>query len=91
MVRQRFGPKVRVETTKRTLTFDLPFGPDEVSDHFGRYIGPLQVALSRLDAAGKEALTKELAAHWVASNQGDAHHTVVSGEYLDVRVRPQTR
>ena len=60
-MRERFGPKARIETTKRELTFDFPFGPAEVVDVFRNYFGPTKMALSRLDPASQKAMLDELA------------------------------
>jgi SAM-dependent methyltransferase len=88
VVRERFGPKVRIETTKRELIFDLPFGPAEVVELFSNYFGPMKLALSKLDAATQKAMLAELTQHWASHNEGDATHTVVRNEYLEVYVRP---
>jgi SAM-dependent methyltransferase len=88
VVRERFGPKVRVETTKRELIFDLPFGPAEVVELFSNYFGPMKLVLSKLDATAQKAMLAELTQHWSSHNEGDAGHTIVRGEYLEVYVRP---
>jgi ubiquinone/menaquinone biosynthesis C-methylase UbiE len=87
VVRERFGPSAQIETPKRMLTFDFPFGPSEVVEYFRQHIGPMHVTYAQLDSAKQQALTKELVEHWSRRNQGDAHHTVVPGEYLEVHVR----
>jgi len=86
-VRERFGPKVRIETAKRRADFEFPFGPAEVVQFFRTYFGPTQTAFARLDAAGQKALAEELTRHWASHNEGDANHTVVHPEYLEVRAR----
>lgn len=88
VVRQRFGPKVRVETTKRELIFDMPFGPAGVVEMFSNYFGPTKIALSKLDAAKQKAMLDELTQHWASHNEGDANHTIVRNEYLEVHARP---
>lgn len=88
VVRQRFGSKVRIETTKRELIFDMPFGPAEVVEMFRNYFGPTKIALSKLDAASQKAMLNELTQHWASHNEGDANHTIVRSEYLEVYVRP---
>jgi hypothetical protein len=87
MVAERFGPRARVETTKRELLFDFPFGPAETVEFFRKYFGPTQVAFARLDAAGQKALADDLTNHWAAHNEGDARHTLIKAEYLEVHAR----
>jgi len=84
---KRFGSSARVETTKRELLFDFPFGPVETVEFFRKYFGPTQTAFARLDAAGQKALADDLTNHWASHNEGDAQHTVVKAEYLEVRAR----
>ena len=88
VVRGRFGPKARIETTKREITFDFPFGPAEVVDMFRNYFGPTKIALSRLDAAKQKAMLDELMQFRSSHNEGDANHTIVRSEFLEVYVRP---
>jgi len=88
VVRERFGPKVRIETTKRDLVFDWEFGPAEVVEFFRTNLGPARMTFAKLDPAGQQALAKDLTQHWASHNEGDANHTIVRGEYLEVRVRP---
>ena len=88
VVRQRFGPKVRIEAVKQEVVNDYPFGPEEVVEFFRQYFGPTQRAFAQLDAAGQKALRDDLVRHWTQHNEGDAHHTVVRGEYLEVHARP---
>lgn len=85
--RDRFGSKVRVETAKRAMVFDWPFGPAEVVAFMRENLGPSKMAFSRLDAAGQKALADELTRHWSSHNEGDANHTLVRGEYLEIRAR----
>lgn len=87
VVAQRFGPRARVETTKRELAFDFPFGPAETAAFFRKYLGPTQMAFARLDAAGQKALGEDLTNHWTAQNEGDAQHTLIKSEYLEVHAR----
>lgn len=88
VVRERFGNRAVVETSKREVVFDFPFGPAKVVDMFRTYFGPTQVALARLDAAQQAAMIADMTGHWASRNEGDANHTVVRGEYLEVHARP---
>jgi SAM-dependent methyltransferase len=88
VVRERFGNRATVKTMKREVVFDFPFGPAKVVDMFRTYFGPTQVALARLDATSQAAMIADMTAHWASRNEGDANHTVVRGEYLEVHARP---
>ncbi len=88
VVRERFGSRARVETSKREVVFDFPFGPAKVVDLFKTYFGPTQMVLSRLDPAAQTAMLAEMTEHYAAHNEGDANHTIVRGEYLEVHARP---
>lgn len=87
VVAERFGPRARVETTKRELIFDFPFGPVEAVEFFRKYFGPTQTAFARLDAAGQKALADGLTNHWATHNEGNAQHTLIKAEYLEVDAR----
>jgi SAM-dependent methyltransferase len=82
---QRLGKKGKVTTTKRPMLFDFPFGPPAVVEHFRKYFGPTQTTFARLDPQGQEALRKDLVQLWESHNEGDADHTIITGEYLHVR------
>ena len=82
---QRLGKKGKVTTTKRPMLFDFPFGPHAVVEHFRKYFGPTQTTFARLDPQAQEGLRKDLVQLWESHNEGDAEHTILMGEYLDVR------
>ena len=85
VVAERLGAAIsRLETTPRTITFDYPFPPAKVVEHFRAYFGPVQVAVSKLDEAGQKALAADLEGLWREENQGGEGRTVVRGEYLEV-------
>jgi SAM-dependent methyltransferase len=88
VVRQRLGPKVKVEAVKREMIADYPLGPEQVVEFFREYFGPLQMAFARLDASGQKALKDDLIRHWTEHNEGDATRTVIRGEYFEVHARP---
>jgi SAM-dependent methyltransferase len=87
VVAQRLGGKARLKMTKQHLLFDYPFPPSEAVAFFRKYFGPTQMAFARLDEAGQRALAADLTAHWAANNQGDANHTVIKAEYLEVHAK----
>jgi SAM-dependent methyltransferase len=85
-VRQRLGRgSAELSCTKRKTQLAYPFPPKETVDFFRRYFGPMQVAFSRLDAAGQAALAAQLEALWVEHNVATDGTTAVEAEYLEVR------
>ncbi len=88
VVRERFGDRAKVETAKREVVFDFPLSPAKVVDLFRTYFGPTQMTLARLDPAAQAAMLAEMTEHWASGNEGDANHTIVRGEYLEVHARP---
>jgi SAM-dependent methyltransferase len=85
-VRQRLGQgSAELSCTKRKTQLAYPFPPKETVDFFRRYFGPMQMAFSRLDAAGQAALAAQLEALWVEHNVATDGTTAVEAEYLEVR------
>jgi SAM-dependent methyltransferase len=78
------GTIARLETNKRELLFDYPFGPADAVAFFRKYFGPTQTAFARLDEPAQKALAADLTQHWAKKNLGDANHTVIKAEYLEV-------
>jgi ubiquinone/menaquinone biosynthesis C-methylase UbiE len=78
------GKISRLETNKRELLFDYPFGPADAVAFFRKYFGPTQTAFARLDEPAQKALAADLTQHWAKKNLGDANHTVIKAEYLEV-------
>ena len=75
---------MRLETSKQELLFDYPFSPAEAVAFFRKYFGPTQTTFARLDEPGQKALAADLTQHWAKSNLGDANHSQVKAEYLEV-------
>jgi hypothetical protein len=85
IVRERLGAGVsRLSLSRRNYTFNYPFPPSEVVDVFRLYYGPANLAFASLDAAGQQALHKELESLWSAHNRAKGGVTIVDAEYLDV-------
>jgi SAM-dependent methyltransferase len=78
------GPGVRLETSKQELLFDYPFAPADAVAFFRKYFGPTQTTFARLDEPAQKALADDLTQHWTKHNIGDANHTVIKAEYLEV-------
>jgi ubiquinone/menaquinone biosynthesis C-methylase UbiE len=81
------GKIARLETTKQELNFDYPFSPAEAVAFFRKYFGPTQTTFARLDEPAQRALAEDLTQHWAKKNIGDADHTVIKAEYLEVHAR----
>ncbi len=88
LVRERFGDRAEVTCARRPFIFDLPFAPEQAEEYYRLHLGPMQIILSRLDESGKQQLIDTLRELWVGENQGDAKHTLIPTEYLEVRARP---
>jgi len=86
IVKERFAAVgCTVETYRRMVHFKYPFPPAQVVEFFRQYFGPTQVAYSRLDDAGKAAMTRELEKLWTDHHDGPDGHSHVQAEYLEVR------
>jgi SAM-dependent methyltransferase len=86
-VRERLSPRfTNIETKLTPVEFDLPFSPSGAVAFFRKYFGPTQVAFSRLDQAGQEALERDLLELWSKGNiaADPQEHTVIRNEYLTV-------
>lgn len=70
--------------THRFMTFEFPFPPAEVVEHWRLYYGPTQKAFAALDAAGQAALRADLTALWSSHNRAGNGATRVESEYLEV-------
>jgi SAM-dependent methyltransferase len=88
VVRERFGPDVDLKMQKRIVLFDLPgSSPENAVDFFRQYFGPTQMAFSRLDADGQRRMREDMISLWTEHNIGDATHTQIHAEYLEVHAR----
>jgi ubiquinone/menaquinone biosynthesis C-methylase UbiE len=78
------GKIARLQTSKQELLFDYPFTPAEAVAFFRKYFGPTQTTFARLDEPAQKALADDLTQHWAKKNIGDANHTKIRAEYLEV-------
>jgi SAM-dependent methyltransferase len=86
IVKERFAAVgCSVETHRCMVHFKYPFPPAQVVEFFRQYFGPTQVAYSRLDDAGKAAMSRELEKLWTDHHDGPDGHSHVQAEYLEVR------
>ena len=86
IVRDRFaGTGTEIKLERKSLEFVFPFSPIETVEFFRNYYGPTQKAFA---AAGEnqDALRLELEELWTVNNKATDITTVVSSEYLDVKV-----
>ena len=87
VVYERFKHAADVKLTRRLIDLEYAIAPADVVDHFRRYFGPTVNAFAALDAAGQEALRRDLTAHWSQYNRaGNNGGTHVQSEYLEVVV-----
>jgi len=88
IVRERFGSRVDLEMQKRIVLFDLPgSSPENAVDFFCQYFGPTQMALASLDPVRQGRMREDMIALWTEHNIGDAAHTQIRAEYLEVHAR----
>ena len=84
-VRDRLAQGISgIRFARRFMTFEFPFPPAEVVEHWRLYYGPTQKAFSALDAAGQAALRRDMEALWTRHNQATSGATRVESEYLVV-------
>jgi ubiquinone/menaquinone biosynthesis C-methylase UbiE len=86
IVRERLRPYFsQIEMEIIPIQFKLPTDPAGAVEFFRKYFGPTQVAFSRLDEAGQDAMAADLEALWFGANTStDPAQTVVPNEYLQV-------
>ncbi len=84
-VRTRLGSGVKSLTlTRRLITFEYPFGPEETVNHFRLWYGPMLRAFAALDELNRKALRRDLERLWTDHNRATDGTTRVQSEYLEV-------
>ena len=84
-VRARLGGGSESLTlTRRTMTFEYPFGPEEVVNQFRLWYGPTLRAFAALDEEGRAGLRRDLETLWTEHNRASDGTTRVQSEYLEV-------
>ena len=83
-VRERLGAESYLSFTRRIMTFEYPFGPEEVVNLFRLWYGPTLRAFAALEEDGREGLRRDLEALWVDHNRATDGTTRVQSEYLEV-------
>jgi SAM-dependent methyltransferase len=84
-VRERLQNGIaKLDAVKRLYPMQYPFPPAEVVEFFRAYYGPINRAFAALDAAGQDALRRDLEQLWTSNNQARDGSTHVEAEYLDI-------
>jgi len=87
VVRERFGDWAgSFAACRRELFFDYPFGPAESVQFHRTYLGPIAAAFERLEPQGQQMLAEAMTQLYSDHNEGDDNHTLIRGEYLEIRV-----
>ena len=84
-VRERLGAGCQSFTfSRRMITFEYPFPPEQVVTEFRLWYGPTLRAFASLDNQGRESLRRDLERLWTEHNRADDGTTRVESEYLEV-------
>jgi SAM-dependent methyltransferase len=70
--------------TRRLITFEYPFGPEEVVNLFRLWYGPTLRAFATLDESNRAGLRRDLERLWADHNRATDGTTRVVSEYLEV-------
>ena len=85
VVRERLGAACQsLALTRRTITFEYPFSPEQVVTEFRLWYGPTLRAFATLPDDGREALRHDLERLWSEHNRANDGTTRVESEYLEV-------
>jgi SAM-dependent methyltransferase len=84
-VRERLGAdSASLALARRVITFEYPFGPEQVVNEFRLWYGPTLRAFAALDDNGRNALQHDLEKLWSDNNRATDGTTRVESEYLEV-------
>jgi len=84
-VRARLGSGVKSLTlTRRLITFEYPFGPEETVNQFRLWYGPTLRSFAVLDEPNRGALRRDLERLWTDHNRATDGTTRVQSEYLEI-------
>jgi SAM-dependent methyltransferase len=84
-VRARLGDGTASLTlTRRLITFEYPFGPEQVVNEFRLWYGPTLRAFAALDETQRDGLRRALEKLWTENNRAGDGTTRVQAEYLEV-------
>jgi SAM-dependent methyltransferase len=82
-VRLRAGCE-SLELTRRLITFEYPFGTEQVVNEFRLWYGPTLRAFAALDETKRDGLRRDLEKLWSEHNRATDGTTRVQSEYLEV-------
>ena len=84
-VQERLGAGLAsLVLTRRLITFEYPFGPEETVNQFRLWYGPTLRAFANLDESGRKRLQEDLVRLWSDHNLAVDGTTRVHSEYLEV-------
>ena len=78
------GAAASLRLTRRFITFEYPFGPEEVVSYFRLWYGPTLRAFAALEDVHRNALRRDLERLWTDHNRATDGTTRVQSEYLEV-------
>jgi SAM-dependent methyltransferase len=83
-VRERLsGGFASIALTRRIITFEYPFGPEDVVHYFRQWYGPTLRAFAALDDGRRDGLRRDLERLWSDHNLAHDGATRVESEYLE--------
>ena len=84
-IRARLGSDTSaLSLTRRTITFEYPFAPEQVVNEFRLWYGPTLRAFAALEEDGRDGLRRDLEKLWSDHNRASDGTTRVESEYLEV-------
>jgi SAM-dependent methyltransferase len=70
--------------TRRMITFEYPFGPEQVANELRLWYGPTLRAFAALDEDKRDGLRRDLETLWAENNRANDGTTRVQSEFLEV-------
>lgn len=83
-VRERLAGTTTLRFTRRMMTFEYPFPPALVVEHFRAWYGPTKRAFDGLEPEARRSLHQDLVALWTEHNRASDGTTRVDSTYLEV-------
>lgn len=83
-VRERLGAGSTLALTRRVITFEYPFSPEQVVNEFRLWYGPTLRAFAALEEEARNAFRIDLERLWWENNRANDGTTRVESEYLEV-------
>jgi SAM-dependent methyltransferase len=73
-----------ITLTRRLMTFEFPFGPEQVVNEFRLWYGPTLRAFAAIEETKRDALRRDLEKLWAENNRANDGTTRVQSEFLEV-------